>query len=57
MSNGRLGCINRDLNAVNNMKIIVDSLLMNKKRPTIYCRTKLKPVNPVMVSNNGTLII
>ena len=38
MSNGRLGCINRDKNAVNNMKLIVDSLLKGNGRPQEYCR-------------------
>jgi hypothetical protein len=47
MSKGRLGCINRDVNAVNNMKIIVDSLIKTQKRPIEYSRTKKRnPENP-----------
>ena len=34
MSNDRMGCINRDLNAVRNFKNIVDSLIETKKRPS-----------------------
>lgn len=34
----RLGCINRDNNAVENMKKIVRSYLKDKKRPEKYCR-------------------
>jgi hypothetical protein len=40
MSNGGLGCINRDLNATRNMKIIVESLIDTKTRPKEYTRTK-----------------
>lgn len=41
MSNGRMRCINRDPgNAVNNFKIIVESLLFHKIRPEIYSRNK-----------------
>ena len=36
MSLGRLGCINRDKNAVRNFKIIVEELMNTKKRPEIY---------------------
>ncbi len=38
MSNRRLGCINRDKNAVNNMKHIVEQLLINGKRPEEFSR-------------------
>ena len=40
MSNNRTICINRDLNAVRNMKKIVHSLIETKKRPIKYCRTQ-----------------
>ena len=36
--NKRLGCINRDNNAVNNMIKIVKSYLKDKTRPERYCR-------------------
>jgi len=38
MGNNRIGCINRDKNAVENMRIITNSLLENKTRPKVYCR-------------------
>jgi hypothetical protein len=41
MSTGRLGCINRDRNAVNNFKIITKALIDTKERPEIYS-TKIK---------------
>ena len=40
MSNGRLGCINRDINAVKNMKKITEELIKIKKRPLKYRRKK-----------------
>lgn len=39
MENGRLGCINRDKNSVNNMKKIVDYWFKNKDRPEKYKRS------------------
>lgn len=41
MSNGRLGCINRDNNAIRGMKKITESLLETGKRPSVYKRRKL----------------
>jgi antitoxin component YwqK of YwqJK toxin-antitoxin module len=38
MKNKRMGCINRDLNSVNNMKKITESYLKNQTRPLKYCR-------------------
>ena len=38
MENNRLGCINRDSNAVNNMKAIVKYLVKNKNRPDEFKR-------------------
>ncbi len=38
MSNGNIGCINRDYNAVMNMENIVVSLLRTGKRPIEFCR-------------------
>lgn len=40
MSNGELGCINRDLNATRNMKLIVESLINTGERPKIYTRSR-----------------
>ena len=34
----RIGCINRDENAVNNMIKIVNTYLLNKTRPLRFCR-------------------
>lgn len=46
MENNRYGCINRDKNAVNNMKKIVDSYLLQKERPLRYRRGyELKDAN------------
>jgi len=55
MENNRYGCINRDLNAVKNMKKITDYWLKYRKRPIIYRRNhKLKVSNPrKKVSNRG----
>jgi hypothetical protein len=39
MENNRLGCINRDRNAVLNMEKIVDSILETGKYPEIFLRT------------------
>lgn len=41
MGNKRMGCINRDSNAVNNMLEIVKSLLDTTKRPDTFCRKKV----------------
>ena len=39
-SDGGMCCINRDKNAVKNMKIITESLLTHKKRPQEYSRSQ-----------------
>ena len=44
MSNNRMGCINRDLNAVINFKNIVESLIETKKRP-LYLSKEINSVN------------
>ena len=44
MENNRLGCINRDRNAVLNMKKIVKSWLTDKTRPEKFRRGKNKKV-------------
>jgi hypothetical protein len=54
--NNRMGCINRDKNAVNNMIKIVKSFLINKTRPEKYRRDykfpEIKDGNPeISVSN------
>jgi L-fucose mutarotase/ribose pyranase (RbsD/FucU family) len=46
MENNRLGCINRDKNAVFNMKSIVTQWLENKTRPAALLRGKVKRTNP-----------
>lgn len=38
MKNGNKGCINRDKNSVNNMKLITDLWMKNKPRPRSLCR-------------------
>jgi len=38
MENKRIGCINRDFNAVNNMKKIADYWFQNKSRPETFSR-------------------
>ena len=38
MDNKRLGCINRDENAVNNMITIVNEFIKFKKRPEVFTR-------------------
>lgn len=40
MSNEKLGCINRDINAVKNMRNIVKHLITHKKRPIEFRRSK-----------------
>ena len=42
MSDGNKGCMNRDINAVKNMKYIVEHLIKYKKRPTAFSRQKNK---------------
>ena len=53
MENKRIGCINRDFNAVNNMKKIADYWFNNHTRPVIFKRTSKKKVTtlPNKVSN------
>ena len=46
MSNRRMGCINRDRNAVENMRIIAYSLIDKQIRPKEYCRPKTKTSEP-----------
>jgi hypothetical protein len=54
--NNRIGCINRDKNAVNNMIKIVKSFLINKIRPEKYRRDykfpEIKDDNPVISVSN-----
>jgi len=38
MDNGRLGCINRDKNAIHNMKYITEYYLEHRRRPDRYTR-------------------
>src|SRR3989304_3988174 len=45
MENNRLGCINRDLNSVYNMKKLVNYWFTNKERPINYTRKKEKKNN------------
>ena len=53
MEDNRYGCINRDKNAVNNMKKIVDSYLQKKERPLRYRRGyELKDANPCKAGVN-----
>ena len=44
-SNQRLACMNRDVNAVRNMRIITQSLIQTGERPKIYKKSKLKNPN------------
>jgi hypothetical protein len=46
MENNRLGCINRDRNAVFNIKSIVDQWLLDKTRPDAFLRGKIKLKKP-----------
>jgi hypothetical protein len=53
MENKRMGCINRDMNAVNNMYKIVQSYLIDKTRPEKFKRDykfsdKIKNGNPII---------
>jgi hypothetical protein len=54
MDNERLGCINRDRNAVHNMYDIVNSLLLTLTRPTVFCRSQSKSTNPKKKSASNT---
>jgi hypothetical protein len=48
MENGRMGCINRDKNSVNNMRIITEAYFGTRKRPEIYSREKrTTTTNPI----------
>ena len=54
----RMGCINRDENAVNNMIKIVNTYLVNKTRPEKFRRDykfpeKIKNGNPIISINNS----
>jgi len=46
MKNKRLGCINRDKNAVRNMQKITKQWLLNGKRPKVFCRETKNENNP-----------
>ena len=50
MENNRLGCINRDLNAVNNMVTIVKYLIKNKNRPEEFKRNVKTKTQKKMVT-------
>ena len=52
MGNNRLGCINRDNNAVTNMIQIVESLIKTQKRPSVFDRrTKIVKATEIKVSD------
>ena len=56
----RIGCINRDENAVNNMIKIVNTYLLNKTRPEKFRRDykfpeKIKDDNPIIISINNSV--
>jgi len=56
----RMGCINRDENAVNNMIKIVNTYLLNKTRPEKFRRDykfseKIKDDNPIIISINNSV--
>ena len=51
MENGNIGCINRDYNAVLNMKLIVESIINGNGRPKEYCRPKQR-ANKIKKSGN-----
>ncbi len=53
MSNRRLGCINRDKNAVKNMLQIVDSLIKTGNRPDIFNRTKVRNQKSKKITKNS----
>ena len=52
-SDGGMCCINRDKNAVKNMKIITESLLTHKKRPQEYSRSKNLNTDKTGVNSGG----
>ncbi|AYV83137.1 MAG: hypothetical protein Hyperionvirus4_102 [Hyperionvirus sp.] len=45
MSNGRMGCINRDINAVKNIRKIVKSILETGERPEKFKRKREEPIS------------
>lgn len=47
--NGRSGCINRDVNAVNNMVKIVNYFIKHRDRPEKYKRSYKKSIQPTKV--------
>jgi hypothetical protein len=56
----RMGCINRDENAVNNMIKIVNTYLLNKTRPEKFRRDykfseTIKDGNPIIISINNSV--
>jgi len=58
MENKRMGCINRDMNAVNNMVKIVKTYLIDKTRPEKFRRDykfpeEIKDDNPIFINNNS----
>ena len=61
MENQRMGCINRDKNSVNNMKIITDYYMKNKERPIEWQRNtkrvqpQIKKIKNVDTSNGSQL--
>jgi hypothetical protein len=55
MENKRLGCINRDLNAVLNMRKIVDSYLQTGKKPPAFCRGQITPQTSAEVTDKTIL--
>ena len=55
MENKRKGCINRDMNAVNNMIKLVNYFLLNKDRPEKYKRSyKFETINQTLFDNTQT---
>lgn len=50
MENNRLGCINRDKNAVFNIKAIVEQWLQDKTRPEAFLRGKVKLIVPCIAA-------
>ena len=51
MGNGRYGCINRDRNAVKNMRKIVNYYLATGQRPERYCRDYDLEAQPTIETN------
>jgi hypothetical protein len=55
MENKRKGCINRDMNAVNNMIKLVNYFLLNKDRPVKYKKSyKFETINQTLFDNTQT---